>query len=170
MPPNRGSTRELLYLIVCHSCGHVNQVSSNYCSSCGQSLVHHDDTTDILTTTELGSELGEDFVMGLISSVRPGSGVLVVKTGPSAGTSFFLEKDKTTIGRHPESDIFLDDVTVSRRHAEFVKAGVEYSISDVGSLNGTYVNHSRSDFSVIKSGDEVQIGKYRLLFILAPKE
>lgn len=96
--------------------------------------------------------------------------MLIVKTGPSSGTSFVLEKDKTSIGRHPESDIFLDDVTVSRRHAELVMAGGEFSIADVGSLNGTYVHHARTDFAVLKNGDEVQIGKYRLLFIIVPKE
>ena len=157
-------------MIICRNCGHSNQAGSNFCSSCGLALAQRDDTTDVLTPIELGLELGEDLLRELIASARPGAGLLVVKTGPSAGTSFVLEKDKTSIGRHPESDIFLDDVTVSRRHAELVMAGGEFSISDVGSLNGTYVNHSRTDFAVLKSGDEVQIGKYRLIFIMIPKE
>ncbi len=157
-------------LIICRNCGHANQAGSNFCSSCGLPLLARDDATDTLTPIDIGFELGEDLLRELISSARPGSGMLIVKTGPSSGTSFVLEKDKTSIGRHPESDIFLDDVTVSRRHAELVMAGGEFSIADVGSLNGTYVHHSRTDFAVLKNGDEVQIGKYRLLFIIVPKE
>ncbi len=133
-------------------------------------LGRREDTTDTMAILEVGAEPGEELINSLIESAPRGAALLVVKSGPAAGTSFILEKPKTTIGRHPDSDIFLDDITVSRRHAEFVREREEYSLSDVGSLNGTYVNHVRTDHEDLKSGDEVQIGKYRLLFIVVPKE
>ncbi len=133
-------------------------------------LGRREDSTDTMAILEVGAEPGEELINSLIESAPRGAALLVVKSGPAAGTSFILEKPKTTIGRHPDSDIFLDDITVSRRHAEFVREGEEYSLSDVGSLNGTYVNHVRTDHEDLKSGDEVQIGKYRLLFIVVPKE
>ena len=157
-------------MIVCHSCGHANQAGSNFCSSCGVALTSRDEATDTLTPLDLTGELGEDVIVSILRDAPAGVGVLVVKSGPIAGTSFTLEKDKTTIGRHPGSDIFLDDVTVSRRHAEFSREDATFSISDVGSLNGTYVNHVRTDFAVLKTGDEVQVGKYRLVFFVVPKE
>ncbi len=157
-------------VIVCRNCGHANQAGSNFCSSCGMVLGRREDSTDTMAILEVGAEPGEELINSLIESAPRGAALLVVKSGPAAGTSFILEKPKTTIGRHPDSDIFLDDITVSRRHAEFVREGEEYSLSDVGSLNGTYVNHVRTDHEDLKSGDEVQIGKYRLLFIVVPKE
>ena len=93
----------------------------------------------------------------------------MVKRGPNAGTRFLLDRDVTTAGRHPESDIFLDDVTVSRRHAEFRREGDVYSVSDVGSLNGTYVNREPTDSTTLNNGDEVQIGKFRLVFLTGPR-
>ena len=91
--------------------------------------------------------------------------MLVVKRGPNAGSRFLLDKDVTTTGRHPESDIFLDDVTVSRRHAEFLRQDGEFVVRDVGSLNGTYLNRERIDDAKLANGDEVQIGKFRLVFL-----
>jgi len=94
--------------------------------------------------------------------------LLVVKRGPNAGSRFLLDQEVTTAGRHPESDIFLDDVTVSRRHVEFRRAGNgSFTVGDVGSLNGTYLNRERIDSAELSGGDEVQIGKFRLLFLLA---
>jgi pSer/pThr/pTyr-binding forkhead associated (FHA) protein len=93
-----------------------------------------------------------------------GHALLVVQRGPSAGSRFLLDTDLVTAGRHPESEIFLDDVTVSRRHAEFRRVGAGFTVSDVGSLNGTYVNRDRIDEVTLQDGDEVQIGKYRLVF------
>ncbi len=98
---------------------------------------------------------------------RPGSALLVVKRGPNAGSRFLLDQDVTTAGRHPDSDIFLDDVTVSRRHAEFRREGSGYTVHDVGSLNGTYVNRERIDAAPLSGGDEVQIGKFRLVYLTA---
>ena len=106
-----------------------------------------------------------DVVPGRVSSqLPPGMALLVVRRGPNAGARFLLDHDVTTSGRHPDSDIFLDDVTVSRRHAEFHRSGETFTVSDVGSLNGTYVNRDRIDRVQLTDGDEVQIGKYRLVF------
>ena len=88
----------------------------------------------------------------------------MVSHGPNAGSRFLLDADTVTVGRHPESDIFLDDITVSRRHAQFNRTQSGFSVSDVGSLNGTYVNRQRADQADLRGGDEVQIGKYRLIF------
>jgi pSer/pThr/pTyr-binding forkhead associated (FHA) protein len=101
-------------------------------------------------------------------ALPPGSGLLVVKRGPNAGSRFLLDQDSTTAGRHPTSDIFLDDVTVSRRHVEFRWVGGEFQIVDVGSLNGTYVNRVPVGSAVLANGDEVQIGKFRLVFLTGP--
>jgi pSer/pThr/pTyr-binding forkhead associated (FHA) protein len=106
---------------------------------------------------------------GTLASLRPGTALLRVDHGPNAGARFLLDADVTTVGRHPHSDIFLDDVTVSRKHAEFARSGTGFSVKDVGSLNGTYVNRSRIDVPTeLQTGDEVQIGKFRLLVLLAP--
>ncbi len=90
-----------------------------------------------------------------------------MKRGPNAGSRFLLDQDVTTAGRHPDSDIFLDDVTVSRRHAEFRREGSGYTVHDVGSLNGTYVNREPIDAAPLSGGDEVQIGKFRLVYLTA---
>jgi pSer/pThr/pTyr-binding forkhead associated (FHA) protein len=99
-----------------------------------------------------------------IEALPEGSALLIVQRGPNAGARFLLDGDRTTAGRRPDSDIFLDDVTVSRKHAEFVREGGQFLVRDVGSLNGTYVDRDRIDSVVLKDGDEVQIGKYRLVF------
>jgi pSer/pThr/pTyr-binding forkhead associated (FHA) protein len=104
-----------------------------------------------------------------IDALPAGSALLVVKRGPNAGSRFLLDRPTTSAGRHPESDIFLDDVTVSRRHAEFRREGGEFVVVDVGSLNGTYVNREPVDTAVLANGDEVQIGKFRLVFLTGPR-
>ncbi len=132
------------------------------------------------TTLTLGADPAEpvdDHGDGLLDSdaraaveaLPPGTALLVVKRGPSAGSRFMLDRELTTAGRHPDSDIFLDDVTVSRRHAEFRRAtDGHFSVSDVGSLNGTYLQRDRIDAPVqLSSGDEVQVGKFRLTFFAA---
>lgn len=95
----------------------------------------------------------------------PGAAILIVKRGPNAGARFLLDQEITTAGRHPESDIFLDDVTVSRRHAEFRLNDGKFEVVDLGSLNGTYVNREPRDSRILSIGDEIQIGKFRLVFI-----
>ena len=105
-----------------------------------------------------------------IEALPGGSALLVVQRGPNSGARFLLDSDKTTAGRRPDSDIFLDDVTVSRRHAEFLRrSGGVFAVRDVGSLNGTYVQRDRIDEVVLRDGDEVQIGKYRMVFHPSPR-
>src|SRR5436189_1713163 len=103
-------------------------------------------------------------------SLPPGMALLVVRRGPNAGARFLLDHDVTTSGRHPDSDIFLDDVTVSRRHAEFYRQGTRFTVRDVGSLNGTYVNRERIEEAELFGGDEVQIGKFRMRFLTRSPE
>ena len=105
-----------------------------------------------------------------VDALPAGSALLVVKRGPNAGSRFLLDRSTTSAGRHPDSDIFLDDVTVSRRHAEFRREGGEFVVIDVGSLNGTYVNREPVDQAVLAGGDEVQIGKFRLVFLTGPRD
>ena len=98
-----------------------------------------------------------------------GSALLLVQRGPSAGARFLLDTDMVTVGRHPDSDIFLDDITVSRRHATFTRIAGGHIVADLGSLNGTYVNRDRIESDItLAGGDEVQIGKYRLIYITGP--
>lgn len=104
-----------------------------------------------------------------IENLGEGQALLVVKRGPNAGARFLLDQPTTTAGRHPEADIFLDDVTVSRRHAEFRINDSKFEVVDVGSLNGTYVNREPRNSQVLEVGDEIQIGKFRLVFIANEK-
>jgi pSer/pThr/pTyr-binding forkhead associated (FHA) protein len=99
-----------------------------------------------------------------VDALPAGSALLVVQRGPNAGARFLLDAERTTAGRHPGSDIFLDDVTVSRKHVEFVRREGQFVVRDVGSLNGTYVRRDRIDEAVLRDGDEVQIGKFRMVF------
>jgi pSer/pThr/pTyr-binding forkhead associated (FHA) protein len=103
-----------------------------------------------------------------VEALPYGSALLVAHTGPNSGARFLLDSDVTTAGRHPDADIFLDDVTVSRRHVEFRRTARSFEVVDKGSLNGTYVNNDRVDAVELKSGNEVQIGKFRLTFYLSP--
>ena len=99
-----------------------------------------------------------------IEALPPGAALLLVESGANAGARFLLDAPLTTVGRHPGSDIFLDDVTVSRRHAEFARSGPGFVVRDAGSLNGTYVDRERVDTHALAAGEEVQIGKYRLTY------
>nr|WP_269760117.1 MULTISPECIES: FHA domain-containing protein [unclassified Ornithinimicrobium] len=99
-----------------------------------------------------------------VEALRPSTALLIVLRGPNTGARFLLDAEEVSSGRHPNSDIFLDDVTVSRRHAVFARSGEGYEVRDVGSLNGTYVNRERIDQQVLEQGDEVQIGKFRLVY------
>ena len=103
-----------------------------------------------------------------VTALPPTSALLVVQRGPSAGARFLLDADRTVAGRSPDADIFLDDVTVSRKHVEFVREGEGFVVRDVGSLNGTYVNRDRIERAVLRAGDEVQIGKFRMTFHPSP--
>ncbi|WBL18088.1 MULTISPECIES: FHA domain-containing protein [Citricoccus] len=99
-----------------------------------------------------------------INALPVGSALLVAHAGPNQGARFLLDQDVTSVGRHPNSDIFLDDVTVSRKHARFERSGEAFTVVDAGSLNGTYVNHDRVDSITLRPGMEVQIGKFRLTY------
>ncbi|MEJ5996669.1 oxoglutarate dehydrogenase inhibitor Odhl [Corynebacterium sp. H130] len=122
---------------------------------------------DLLKEMESGA--GSTSQVAGNDNLPAGAGLLVVKRGPNAGSRFLLDQETTTAGRHPESDIFLDDVTVSRRHAEFRMNDGEFEVVDVGSLNGTYVNREPKNSQILSTGDEVQIGKFRLVFLAGPK-
>ncbi|MGI8707925.1 MAG: FHA domain-containing protein [Actinomycetota bacterium] len=150
----------------CNNCGHRNPEGSNFCSSCGGPLAESggQDTTITFMPGELEADLEEEVHVSP-EELEGGRGVLIVKRGPNAGSKFFLDTDTTGVGRHPESDIFLDDITVSRRHAEIRRGGDGFSLHDVGSLNGTYVNRERVEGAELRSGDEIQIGKFKLVFL-----
>jgi len=110
-----------------------------------------------------------DAVESTLEALPSGAALLIVKRGPNAGARFLLDRDVTTAGRHPDSDIFLDDITVSRRHAEVRRERGEFRITDTGSLNGTYVNRQPVDAGTLANHDEIQIGKFRLVFLTAAR-
>ncbi len=159
----------------CNRCGHRNPPRANFCSSCGAPLevVAADEPTT--KTVQLPGELeGYEVERGheaVLADVGAGGAVLLVTRGPNAGSRYVLEPSDgavTTIGRHPDSDILLDDITVSRRHAEVRQQGPAYWVYDVGSLNGTYLNRERIDHALLSSGDELQVGRFRLVFLAPP--
>lgn len=143
--------------VYCPECGFQSAETSNYCSRCGALLTHElrNETTLSLDPSELPSS--ENAIMGPALVVRAGGG--------RAGERFYPTGDRTLIGRSPECEIFLDDVTVSRRHAEILREGDTISIRDLGSLNGTFVNRRRIETEILREDDEVQIGKYRMTFL-----
>jgi pSer/pThr/pTyr-binding forkhead associated (FHA) protein len=153
--------------VFCNQCGHRNPSGARFCSSCGAVLEPSsgDDTTITFTPVEAAGETADEELSVTIDDLPGAAGMLVVKRGPNAGSRFLLDTDVTRAGRHPDSEIFLDDITVSRRHVEVVRdAKGSYVVKDVGSLNGTYLNRERIDESPLASGDELQIGKYKLVF------
>jgi len=150
--------------LYCSRCGHPNKDEARFCSNCGAVL--HEDTTLGLTPVEVEGEAPEEFPFPE-DELEPGQALLLVKHGPNAGSTFLLEADVTTAGRNPESDVFLDDVTVSRRHVEVRRKEGGWYVHDLGSLNGTYVNRERVEVTKLASGDELQIGKFKLVFFAA---
>ncbi len=158
-------------------CGHESPEGSRFCVECGAALAEGDPgefTTvilrvggDVLAADDDLPEVLAD-AQTVVKSLPAGSALLVVKRGPNAGSRFLLDRDVTTVGRHPDSDILLDDVTVSRRHVEFRREGSGFSVHDVGSLNGTYVNRRPVDVAALAGGDEVQVGKFRFAYLTGP--
>ena len=150
--------------VYCPECGFQNPETANYCSKCGTLLVKDEpggETTQSFSPDELGNEEGP-----VEELVGEGPALVVRSGGGRAGEYFSPRGERTTIGRSPDCNIFLDDVTVSRRHAVLIQRDGEISIEDLGSLNGTFVNRRRIESPTrLESGDEVQIGKYRLSFI-----
>ncbi|MBE0447601.1 MAG: FHA domain-containing protein [Actinobacteria bacterium] len=144
----------------CKKCGSVNERGDETCRRCGELLISEADTTMTLSPIETEEEFGE---VDISAAEEP---VLIVKKGPYIGQRFNLTKEEITLGRDPASDIFLDDVTVSRHHARINVLGNSVDIVDVGSLNGTYVNRERiEETRPLKSNDELQIGKFKLIFL-----
>ncbi len=145
--------------IYCPECGFQSPEAATYCSRCGALLGR--ETVDE-TTMSLGPE--EIEAASLVDNIE-GPALVVRSGGGRAGESFEAIGDRALIGRSPECDVFLDDVTVSRRHAELTRDGKVFTIRDLGSLNGTFVNRRRIESSVLEDDDEVQIGKYRMTFL-----
>jgi hypothetical protein len=160
--------------VYCARCGRASPEGARFCSHCGAPLVRgggerpgESTSTISLGGTDLAeAEAEEPLAESAATEALPtGTALLLVKRGPNAGSRFLLDSELTTVGRHPGSDIFLDDVTVSRRHAEFYRHGAGFVVRDVGSLNGTYVNRERIEETALNDGDEVQVGKFRLTFL-----
>ncbi len=182
----------------CTNCGHQNPDDARFCAQCGTRLVtappppsqqpapvpaqaggpgSEPEAADATMTfrappkTEQTDERAlNEADAAAVDALPGGSALLIVQRGPSAGSRFLLDTDVVTAGRHPDSEIFLDDVTVSRKHAEFRRGSNGFAVCDVGSLNGTYVNRDRIDEVVLNGGDEVQIGKFRLVYFSGPAD
>ncbi len=152
--------------VFCNQCGHRNPPTSTFCSSCGSPLDSLDDRTITLAAIDpLQDAPGtDDDLVVAIGELPTEIGVLIDRAGGQAGARFPLTETTTHLGRHPDSEISLDDITVSRRHAEIERTPDGYVASDAGSLNGTYVNQERVDRMLLRHGDELQIGKFRLVF------
>jgi len=150
--------------IYCQECGFLNPEAANYCARCGALLVKEDGGTE--STQTFTAEEGDDAPADALEDLGITGPALVVRSGGGRAGETFHPEGETTIGRSPDCGIFLDDVTVSRKHAVVLQSGAELRIEDLGSLNGTFVNRRRIDAATqLESGDEVQIGKYRLSFI-----
>jgi pSer/pThr/pTyr-binding forkhead associated (FHA) protein len=163
----------------CSQCGSQNSDNARFCSQCGTPLAQSgeqssdagsDDSTATMTFGAPAKPEADERTSlnaadaAAVDALPAGSALLVVQRGPQAGSRYLLDTDLSTVGRHPESDIFLDDITVSRRHVEFRREGETFRVHDVGSLNGTYLNGDRVDDAELQNGDEVRIGKFRLMF------
>jgi hypothetical protein len=164
----------------CTNCGAENPDDARFCGQCGTPLSRSGDATTGALHLEPGEHAGDTVAGGAspatptpsedlgsaVADLEPGTALLVAVRGPNDGARFLLDRDVVTVGRHPDSDIFLDDITVSRRHAEFRREEGRFWVHDAGSLNGTYVNGTRADEQLLAHGDEVQVGKFKLVAFL----
>jgi len=151
--------------VFCTRCGHPNRDDARFCAECGTAL--QGDVTVGLPLIEAEGDEHEEFPFPH-DELEPGQALLLVKRGPNAGSTFLLAAEETTVGRGTDRDVFLDDITVSRAHAVFDRrGGAEWFVRDLGSLNGTYVNGEQVDETKLATGDEVQIGKFKLTFFAA---
>jgi hypothetical protein len=150
--------------VYCPECGFQNPEVANYCAKCGALLVRDESGSD--TTMSYTPENGEDEGGAIVDEIKMEGPALVVRSGGGrAGEHFLLEQEATTVGRSPDCDVFLDDVTVSRRHAQVLRRDRQFFIEDKGSLNGTFLNRRRIESAPLEDGDELQIGKYKLTFL-----
>ncbi len=156
--------------MICRRCGHENPEGANFCSSCGVGVgVVDSDATMTIQVLAVPADPGDELAAA-IEELPEGLGLLVVTRGPNAGSKYLLDQEITSAGRHPDSEVFLDDVTVSRRHAQILRTEGRYFVQDVGSLNGTYVGGGRVEFQELRNGDELQIGRYQLEFFCRASE
>jgi len=149
----------------CAECGFANAVGANYCQRCGAFLAASESSGSETTATYRVGETGEIEAVELEDVIARGAALVIRSGGGRAGESFAMEGERLTIGRRPDSNVFLDDVTVSRDHALLVRRGTEWYLDDCGSLNGTYVNRGRIESHRLEDGDELQIGKYKLAYL-----
>lgn len=150
--------------LFCTRCGHPNRDDARFCSQCGAQV--DADSTLGLTAVEGEEEPSEEFPFPH-DELEPGQALLLVKRGPNAGSTFLIESDSTSVGRDTSSGVFLDDVTVSRAHARIERRDRAFFVKDLASLNGTYVNGEAVEETKLARGDEVQIGKFKLVFFWA---
>jgi len=151
--------------VYCPECGFQNPEAANYCSKCGTLLVA--DEAGAETTLVYALEDGDEEPDAAVDAEAVNGPTLVVRAGGGrAGETFHPAGERTTVGRSPDCEIFLDDVTVSRRHATVTRHGDAFTVDDLGSLNGTFLNRRRIDSAPLEDGDELQIGKYRLTFLV----
>jgi hypothetical protein len=148
----------------CPECGFQNPEAANYCSKCGALLIR-DEPGAHTTMSFTPEDATEDDSLSLADLRIEGPALVVRSGGGRSGETFPLEQDRTSLGRAPECEVFLDDVTVSRRHAVVTRADDGFTLHDEGSLNGTYVNRRRVESAKLEDGDELQIGKYKLTFL-----
>ena len=152
----------------CPECGFINSAGANFCQKCGAHLAAEEQDGDQTTITYKVDETGELKPVDLDRVVEAEGAALVIRSGGGrAGESFAVEGERMAIGRSPDANVFLDDVTVSRNHALLVKRRDGLYVDDLGSLNGTYVNRRRIESHRLANGDELQVGKYKLTY-LAP--
>ena len=149
--------------IYCQECGFLNPEAANYCARCGALLVKEDGGTE--ATQTFTAEEGEDAPADALEDLGITGPALVVRSGGGRAGETFHPEGETTIGRSPDCGIFLDDVTVSRKHAVVSERDGAFGVEDQGSLNGTFVNRKRVESAQLEDGDELQIGKYRLTFL-----
>ena len=171
----------------CTNCGHDNPEGSNFCAQCGAPLtaappapstpasgsrVPTGDTTKTIPAV-VDDQTGVNLSPAdeaAVHALPQGSALLIVQRGPNAGSRFLLDHDVTTAGRHADSDIFLDDISVSRRHVQFLRTPEGIRVKDLGSLNGTYINRELVDEALLQPEDEVQIGKFRLVYYASARD
>lgn len=162
--------------VLCGQCGHANPRTARFCGGCGQSSPTIGTNQPPLvaaaggrhaTSSEVDKHTLPEQAVAALQTLPPGTALLMVAGGEEVSSGFRLEGDVVSVGRHPGSDVFLDDSSVSRHHAEFRRYGDTYAIRDLGGFNGTYVNHERVEETVLSSRDEMRLGKFHLVFLTA---